>query len=84
MYIQEEDFQVCAMKKKRDRRARAVTFDLERIERERHDTLFSFRMNKQDLEDIRRAAEALGVTVTSYLLSLHRQALEQLRKKGKL
>ena len=61
-----------------------VKFDVQEIERERHDTIFSFRLSASEKERIHRVAATLGVTTTDYLLGLHRQMVRQLKKSGRL
>ncbi|MFC1805848.1 hypothetical protein ACFL09_02580 [Planctomycetota bacterium] len=51
-------------------------------EEERADHVLQIRLTAGEHEEIRQTAQALGMSMTSYLLGLHRKAVEVLRKKG--
>ncbi len=72
------------MTKRRSSKVPKVAFDLSLVEREQKTKMYSFRLSEHDLAELRRAADALGVSVTDYLLSLHRQAYGQLKQKGRV
>jgi len=56
----------------------------ERLEKAlRKSKLLTMRVSEADHEDIKQTASALGLTVTDYLLRLHRLASEQLKERSK-
>ena len=72
------------MAKKRSTGRDRIDLDLSRVEGEQKDKAFCLRLSERELDEFRQAADALHTTVAGYLLSLHRQAFEQLREKGKV
>lgn len=54
-----------------------------RAEKELRDRVFQMRLTESEQKELRETADRLGVTITTYLLGLHQQAMKTLRKKGK-
>ena len=51
-------------------------------EQERADHVLQIRLTASEHEEIKRTAQGLGLSMTSYLLGLHHKAVEALQKKG--
>jgi hypothetical protein len=54
-----------------------------RAEKELRDRVFQMRLTESEQKELRETADRLGVTITTYLLGLHKQAMRTLRRKGK-
>ncbi len=51
-------------------------------EQERADHVLQVRLTAREHQEIRQTAQRFGLSMTSYLLGLHRKAVEALQKKG--
>ena len=48
----------------------------------RRDKVFQMRLTTAEFNELHEMAEKLGLTITSYLLGLHKQAVAALSRKG--
>jgi len=51
-------------------------------EQERADHVLQIRLTASEHEEIKKTAQALGMSMTAYLLGLHHKAVQVLEKRG--